>query len=88
MGIDDVDKRFQAKPSSLVRLECRNCGKSPDDVQVLLPLWYTTHEKMALCGVCSRMTMPTNPDLVQMSWQQWNDQQNTALEALLDRWKL
>jgi hypothetical protein len=73
MGIDDVDKRFEPKKPALIRLECENCGQSPDDVQSLRPTWFTNHENVCLCVACSQLQWPTAPALVA--------QRNAALDA-------
>jgi hypothetical protein len=61
MGFDDVDKRFERKQ---IRLECENCGQSPDGVQSLRPTWFTNHENVCLCEACSRLGLPTAPALI------------------------
>jgi hypothetical protein len=63
MGIDDVDKRF-AKKTTLIRLECENCGQSPEGVQSLRPCWFTNHEDVCLCKTCAALGVPTAPALV------------------------
>lgn len=73
MGIDDVDKRFEPKKPALIRLECENCQKSPDDVQSLRPAWFTNHENVCLCVACAKLQWPTAPALVA--------QRNAALDA-------
>jgi hypothetical protein len=72
MGFDDVDKRFERK-SAQIRLLCENCGQSPDDVQSLKPTWFTNHENVCLCWACSRLGLPTAPELIA--------KRHTALDA-------
>jgi hypothetical protein len=64
MGFDDVIKRFEPKKSALVRLQCENCGQSPDDVQSLRPIWFTNHENVCLCAACAALALPTAPALI------------------------
>lgn len=72
MGFDYVDKQHQPK-SSWIRLECENCGKSPDGVKSQSPKWFNGHEDVRLCPDCSLLKFPTDPVLSQ--------QRDVALKA-------
>jgi hypothetical protein len=71
-GFDDVSRQFQPKPG-LVRLECENCGQSPDGVQTLRPCWFNDQQDVRLCIPCSALGVPTDPALIA--------QRNAALHA-------
>jgi hypothetical protein len=52
MSFDDVGKRFEQKKYALIRLECENCGQSPDDVRTVRPCWFDNRQDVCLCSAC------------------------------------
>jgi hypothetical protein len=64
MGIDDVDKQFRRK-STLIVLECRNCGAGNNSVHMTYPRWFNGSVRIALCANCDMLLKPTSTDLLQ-----------------------